>query len=125
MDTRTKIVSAETAAGLARECRASGRRITLVWGHFDPLLAAHARRLGELASPGAVLIAAVSEPARPILPARARAELVAALAAVDYVVLPGPGGALDGLEADAISREEAADERRTGDLMRHVQSRHE
>jgi len=95
-----------------------------VWGHFDPLLAAHARRLGELASPGAVLIAAVSEPARPILPARARAELVAALAAVDYVVLPGDG-ALDGLEADAICREEAADERRTGDLMRHVQSRHE
>jgi len=124
VDTRAKIVSAEAAAGLARECRASGRRITLVWGHFDPLLAAHARRLGELASPGAVLIAAVSEPARPILPARARAELVAALAAVDYVVLPGDG-ALDGLEADAICREEAADELRTGDLMRHVQSRHE
>jgi hypothetical protein len=70
-----------------------------VIGHFDPLLAAHARRLQELAVPGTILVVAVSDPPDPLLPAGARAELVAALAAVDYVVpfvesWPSPAGAV-------------------------------
>lgn len=51
------------------------------------MLAGHARRLNEIAEPGGVLVAVVTEPARPILAARARAELVAALQIVDYVVV--------------------------------------
>ena len=43
--------------------------------------------LGQCASPGKLLAVEVTEPIRPILAQRARAELVAALQMVDYVVL--------------------------------------
>jgi len=92
-------------------------------GHFDPLLAGHARRLSEIAEPGGVLVAVVTEPARPILAAEARAELVAALEMVDYVVV-AEGHALeellDGLQAARIFREEAADERRAQELIAQI-----
>ncbi len=126
MDTRTKVIGAEAAFEAARRVRASGKRVKLVTGYFDPLLAAHARRLREFADPGSALFVAICEPAHPILPARARAELVAALAMVDYVILaeaPASDGFPDGLEPDETEREEAVDERLTEDLIRHVQSR--
>lgn len=63
-----------------------------VAGHFDPLLAEHVRRLSEHVAPGRLLIVEVTNPARPLMPQRARAELVAALKMVDYVVL-GNGAA--------------------------------
>ena len=56
-------------------------------GHFDPLLAEHVGRLRQAREPGSRLVVEVTNPARPLLPQRARAELVAALAMVDYVVL--------------------------------------
>ena len=58
-----------------------------VAGSFDPLLAEHVRRLSEHVAPGRLLVVEVTNPARPLLPQRARAELVAALTMVDYVVL--------------------------------------
>ncbi len=58
-----------------------------VRGDFDPLLAAHARRVAECRRDGAELAVMIGEPERPLLAARARAELVAALRAVDYVCL--------------------------------------
>jgi len=58
-----------------------------VSGYFDPLLAEHVKRLRELAKPGRLLVVEVANPEAPLLPQRARAELVAALAMVDYVVL--------------------------------------
>jgi len=94
--------------------------VTVVTGYFDPLLAAHARRLAEIAEPGGVLMAVVTEPERPILPTRARAELVAALAVVDYVLPAGPASQL---EADRIFREEGADLRRTQELVARVHQR--
>lgn len=127
MDTRTKVIGAAAALEAARRVRASGKRVKLVKGCFDPLLAAQARRLRELADPASALFVAICEPAHPILPARARAELVAALAMVDYVILaeaPASDGFPDGLEPDETEREEAADERLTENLIRHVQSRH-
>lgn len=127
MDTRTKIVSREAAFETARQARAAGKRVKLVLGYFDPLLAGHARRLREIGAPASVLIAAIREPERPILAARARAELVAALAVVDCVILAEASASDDFLEdlcPDEIYREESADERRTRDLILHVQSRH-
>jgi bifunctional ADP-heptose synthase (sugar kinase/adenylyltransferase) len=123
VDTRAKIVSPETAAAAARERRAAGERIKLATGYFDPLLSAHARTLGSLAAPGSALFVAIADPPQPILPARARAELVAALAAVDYVVLAPDSTAVEAVNAHDTHDERAADERRSRDLMRHVQSR--
>lgn len=84
MDTRSKIVD----AGQARLIASEGA--TVVSGYFDPLVASHAERLTELKNaelkrehaPLLVLIATATDA---ILPARARAELVAGLAVVDYV----------------------------------------
>ena len=114
MDTRKKIVAAEAAADLARRCRAAGNTLILVTGFFDPLLAAHARRLEEIARPGAALLVAVQDPDRPLLSAQARAELVAGLRVVDYVILGGT------VAADEVFHEQAADQRRTQELAQHV-----
>ena len=80
MDTRTKIVPAREAMRIAEA------GAIVVSGYFDPLISGHAERLRELKREGRALIVAVSEPENPILPARARAELLAGLAVVDHVV---------------------------------------
>ncbi len=85
----------------------------MVTGHFDPLTAAHVRRLGELKREGRPLVVVVTSPAEPILPVAARAELVAALGIVDQVVI-----------ADEVIHEEQADVERANALMEHVRSRH-
>ena len=64
-----------------------GKPARWISGYFDPLLAEHVRRLRECARPGEALVVEVANPQTPLLPQRARAELVAALAMVDYVVL--------------------------------------
>jgi bifunctional ADP-heptose synthase (sugar kinase/adenylyltransferase) len=84
MDSRQKIVSPPEALGRF----ALWGDYTLVSGAFDPLLASHARRLESVRSAGLPLAVMVTDPASPILPARARAELVAALSAVELVILP-------------------------------------
>lgn len=91
MDTRRKIV--RDAAGWHPPAGA-----VAVLGHFDPLLAAHAAQLESLKGGAAALIVCVADPQDPILPLEARAELVAALRAVDAVVLDPallPAGAVD------------------------------
>ncbi|HET8549598.1 MAG TPA: hypothetical protein VFL57_16420 [Bryobacteraceae bacterium] len=97
MDTRQKIIEPEAV---------------VVTGHFDPLTADHARRLESLKRHGRRLVVVITSPSNPILPARARAELVAGLAAVDRVLI-----------ADEVVREEAADFERTRELVAHVRSR--
>ena len=98
---------------------AGGGRTALVTGYFDPLTVAHARRLVELKSQADRLIAIVLEPPEPLLDSRARAELVAALACVDYVVV---GVAQTG-EAEVI-HEEPADLGRRAELIERVRARH-
>ena len=65
----------------------ASRPAQLVRGHFDPLLAEHARILADAAVPGKLLAVIVTNPPHPLLVARARAELVAGLAIVDYVAI--------------------------------------
>lgn len=79
MDTRSKIIDAAHAARIAQA------GATVVSGYFDPLIAAHAERLTMLKREGAPLLVLVATPADPILPALARAQLVAGLSVVDYV----------------------------------------
>lgn len=58
-----------------------------ITGHFDPLLAEHAAMVHAAAQPERLLIVEVTNPPAPLLPLRARAELVAALAEVSYVLM--------------------------------------
>jgi bifunctional ADP-heptose synthase (sugar kinase/adenylyltransferase) len=85
VDTRSKIAS--TAEALARFQALPGP-VRLVAGHFDPLLATHAARLRELHPEPGSLAVLLLDPPDPIYPARARAELLAALRSVDLVLLP-------------------------------------
>ncbi|HSW49850.1 MAG TPA: hypothetical protein VLH09_06720, partial [Bryobacteraceae bacterium] len=83
MDTRTKILDPAGALEVARRLRLERRRLKVMVGCFDPVLAAHARRVLDFAAGSAALMVVLADPPRPILVASARAELVAALAAVD------------------------------------------
>ena len=110
MDTREKIVDATEAARIA----ASGA--TVVSGYFDPLVASHAERLAELKPSGAKLLVLIATPENPILPAAARAQLVAGLRDVDYVV-----ELTDGLTPQI--RLEQEDAERFAALLAHVHAR--
>ena len=86
---------AELGEAIARE-RAAGRSIAFANGCFDLLHVGHVRYLAGAAAEADRLIVAVNDDrsveqlkgkGRPILPASDRAELVAALRGVDYVVI--------------------------------------
>jgi len=90
------VVSDEELVALVATDRADGRSISFANGCFDLIHAGHVRYLEGAAREGDRLIVAINDDAsvralkgggRPILPGVARAELVAALRAVDYVVL--------------------------------------
>ncbi|MBI4875792.1 MAG: hypothetical protein HY822_14245 [Acidobacteria bacterium] len=120
MDTRSKII--DRAA--AESSWAGQPPFTVVTGFFDPLTAAHAARLEEVAGQGGLLLVVVRTPGRPLLPARARAELVAGLAAVDGVVIEeGDPAWISRLPASAVIHEEEADLARTRALLRRVHDR--
>jgi rfaE bifunctional protein nucleotidyltransferase chain/domain len=93
-----QIVTDQELGGLIAADRAAGRTIAFANGCFDVLHVGHVRYLDGARKEGDRLIVAVNDDesvralkgeGRPILPARARAELVAALRSVDYVVLFG------------------------------------
>jgi hypothetical protein len=118
MDTRTKILIAEAAP----------RACTVVTGAFDPLLADDARELAEIRAShpdGPLLVVVLPIPGE-LLPGRARAELVAALRMVDYVV-SAPDVATDSLLASLepahLVRLEGAQAVRKRQLMDHVHRR--
>ena len=86
---------ADLAEAVARE-RAAGRSIAFANGCFDLLHVGHVRYLAGAAAEADRLVVAVNDDpsvqtlkgkGRPILPASDRAELVAALRGVDYVVI--------------------------------------
>jgi rfaE bifunctional protein nucleotidyltransferase chain/domain len=87
----------ELVAAIARD-RAAGKTVAFANGCFDLLHVGHVRYLAGAAAEADRLIVAVNDDrsvaglkgeGRPILPARERAELVAALRGVDYVVVFG------------------------------------
>lgn len=108
LDTRSKILGAQEAR---RELK--DKAVCWISGHFDPLLAEHVRRIRACARPGKLLAVEITEPLRPLLAQRARAELVAALHTVDYVVL-----------SDQPPSDECADAAITANFIEHVLSRH-
>src|SRR5947199_2176451 len=89
------LTEAELVDAVARD-RAAGRAIAFANGCFDLLHVGHVRYLESAAQEADVLIVAINDDAsvralkgegRPILSAADRAELVAALRCVDYVVI--------------------------------------
>ncbi|SRR6266849_1527670 len=126
MDTRNKIVAPERALALVQEARAKDSRVKVVTGYFDVVVAEHVRRLHEIKDGSAALLVVVLDPPEPVLSGRARAELVAALGVVDYVV-PAAGPAamalLSHFHPDEVVREEPADLLRARRLSEHVQHR--
>jgi len=92
----SKIIDRQAAAALVANYRREGKSVVLANGCFDTLHVGHARYLAGARREGDALIVAVNSddsvrclkgPGRPILDQHARAQLVAALRSVDYVVI--------------------------------------
>lgn len=96
MDAHEKILSREELLTRVESWRRAGEGITLANGAFDLLHVGHVRYLRGAKALGGRLVVAVNSDesvralkgeGRPIMPADERAEIVAALAAVDVVVI--------------------------------------
>lgn len=94
--TRVGVVDLAKASTLAATARNAGRRVVLANGAFDLLHVGHVRYLQAARALGDVLIVAINTdasvraakgPGRPAVPEAERAELVAALACVEAVLL--------------------------------------
>ena len=79
-----------------RHLKARGKRVAFANGHFDLLHVGHLRYLQAARAEGDALVVAINDddsvarlkgPGRPVVPAAERAELLAALAPVDFVVV--------------------------------------
>jgi len=91
-----KIVNLELLQSLIDRIKQRGQRVILANGCFDWLHVGHVRYLQEARRLGDCLIVAVNCDAsvhalkgapRPLMPERERAEIIAALACVDYVLI--------------------------------------
>lgn len=91
-----KIVSIDEAAKIAAKLRKAGKKIVTTNGVFDLLHVGHTRALAFARARGDALFVGINSDAsvrrnkgkgRPIVPARERAEMLAALEAVDYVFI--------------------------------------
>ena len=96
MSTTGKILSRSELRRQAEEWRRSGERITLANGNFDLLHVGHVRYLRGAKALGGKLVVAINSDdsvralkgeGRPVMPELERAEIVAALADVDAVVV--------------------------------------
>jgi rfaE bifunctional protein nucleotidyltransferase chain/domain len=91
-----RVLDLEGARAVAETARAAGRRVVLANGCFDLLHVGHIRYLEDARALGDLLIVGVNGDAavrrlkgsgRPLMPAAERAEMLAALRAVDHVVV--------------------------------------
>lgn len=91
-----KVLDLEAARAVAETARASRRRVVLANGCFDLLHVGHVRYLKAARALGDVLIVGLNSdasvrrlkgPGRPLMPIEERAEMLAALTAVDHVVV--------------------------------------
>jgi rfaE bifunctional protein nucleotidyltransferase chain/domain len=93
---KEKIIDAESAATISKELRENGRRLVFTNGCFDVLHVGHVRYLEAARALGDALMVGINGDAsvrtlkgegRPLNSEGERAELVAALAGVDHVVI--------------------------------------
>ena len=111
----TKVTTREELASLLTEHRRQQHRIVFTNGCFDLMHIGHVRYLQAARDLGEVLIVGVNSDTsvralhkgadRPIVPDVQRAEVLAALACVDYVVIfpePDPGALIATLQPDIL-----------------------
>jgi len=91
-----KIVSQEELVQLAAREKRAGRRVVFTNGCFDLIHPGHVRCLADARALGDILVVAINSdrsvrgnkgPERPLVGERDRAEVLAALASVDYVTI--------------------------------------
>ncbi len=110
-----QLISRERAIAEAAEARSAGKRVVFTNGCFDLMHVGHTRYLQQARSMGDLLIVGVNSdasvrtlnkaPDRPIVPESQRAEVVAALGCVDFVVIfpePDPGELIAALQPDVL-----------------------
>jgi rfaE bifunctional protein nucleotidyltransferase chain/domain len=112
----SKIVSRDQLREQLASHKRRGQRVVLANGCFDTLHVGHVRYLEGAKKEGDLLVVGVNAdssvgalkgPGRPILDEKARAQLVAALRAVDYVVIfdePDVGALLEFLRPDVHAK---------------------
>ncbi len=91
-----EVLTLDALRGRLRDLRAQGRKVAFANGHFDLLHVGHLRYLRSARAEADALIVAINDddsvarlkgPGRPVVPAAERAELLAALEPVDFVVI--------------------------------------
>lgn len=110
-----KIVTKDQLVPLLAEARAQRKRIVFTNGCFDLMHVGHTRYLQAAKALGDLLVVGVNSdgsakslnksPDRPIVSEQQRAEVVAALGCVDYVVLftePDPHALISALQPDVL-----------------------
>lgn len=110
-----KILSRSDVVSALTPQRTPGRRVVFTNGCFDLMHVGHTRYLQAARALGDVLVVGVNTDRsvqslnkgsdRPIVPERQRAEVLAALACVDYVVLfdePDPGRLITEIKPDVL-----------------------
>jgi D-beta-D-heptose 7-phosphate kinase/D-beta-D-heptose 1-phosphate adenosyltransferase len=110
-----RIVTTAQLIPILNEARRQGRRVVFTNGCFDLMHVGHTRYLQAAKALGDLLVVGVNTdasvrtlnkaPDRPIVPEAQRAEVVAALGCVDYVVLfaePDPGNLIAALQPDVL-----------------------
>ncbi len=96
----SKICSLDALKSLVADAQSAGKRVVFANGCFDTLHVGHVRYLDGAKEQGDLLVVGVNSdssvtqlkgPGRPILDEQARAQLVASLRSVDFVILfPDP-----------------------------------
>lgn len=110
-----KVTTRDQLVPLLHTARTQGKRIVFTNGCFDLMHVGHTRYLQAARDLGDLLVVAVNSdesvrslnkaPDRPIVPEGQRAEVVAALGCVDYVVLfnePDPHNLIAALQPDVL-----------------------
>ena len=111
----SKMKQRQELAALLQSHRQAGKRIVFTNGCFDLMHMGHTRYLQAAKDLGDLLVVAVNSdesvrslnkaPDRPIVPEAQRAEVVAALGSVDYVILfnePDPQSLIAALQPDVL-----------------------
>ena len=111
---RRKVGSLATVRRACRSAQRAGRTVVFTNGCFDLLHPGHVRYLAAARAAGDLLVVGVNSdrsvkglkgPGRPVQSEDARAEVLAALAAVDHVVIfdaPTPLGLIERLQPDVL-----------------------
>jgi rfaE bifunctional protein nucleotidyltransferase chain/domain len=109
-----KVKTLPAVARAVRKTQAHGRRVVFTNGCFDLLHPGHIRYLEQARALGDLLVVAINSdasvrrlkgPGRPVVPAEARAEVLAALAAVDFVLIfnePDPARVIRSVQPDVL-----------------------